>query len=411
MKIHPIANLGADDFIGEISVQRSSVNMLGEEIGRFWESNGLLVGWDGAEFEELRNLARKFEDAPPIRGRASHEFLLDEIFQWLRETLEAKREDALPDYVAERCASEVKDYEIWIPIYRTYSGSDFMIGEVEFRTISKAMLDEWFAKLSPPGVHDAQIANMINRDRADIQGSIAACVKVRAELKKAREIAQSSADEAIGLLRFLSPVNWTCKVVSHCLPVGRENTQKTIEILVEDGRIRSTNRASIEQGPAAWNLDESRQASPGLLEALHKLARGRDDTDFTRTLYGALQLHSRHSVAVEIPHKVVFVIAAVESFLLKDSNEPIQKNLGERMAFLIADKLEERKGVIRNVEDFYAIRSALVHHGRRVRVEDIEVIDKFFFNVWYCFTFLLVNSDQYKTKTQLLAMLEDRKLT
>jgi len=70
-------------------------------------------------------------------------------------------------------------------------------------------------------------------------------------------------------------------------------------------------------------------------------------------LYDVLQLHSRSSIAAGVSHKIVFVIAAIESLLLKDSNEPIQKNLGERMAFIIGESLEERKKIVANVEDFY----------------------------------------------------------
>jgi hypothetical protein len=44
-----------------------------------------------------------------------------------------------------------------------------------------------------------EIAVGINRKRARIQGSIAACTQMKAELNKAREIAQSAAiDEAHG---------------------------------------------------------------------------------------------------------------------------------------------------------------------------------------------------------------------
>ncbi len=78
----------------------------------------------------------------------------------------------------------------------------------------------------------------------------------------------------------------------------------------------------------------------GLLEALHELASNRAKSEFRADLYGALRLHARHSVATEVAHKLVFVVAAAESIFLKSSNEPIQKNLGERMAFLIAETVE-----------------------------------------------------------------------
>jgi hypothetical protein len=209
----------------------------------------------------------------------------------------------------------------------------------------------------------------------------------------------------------LSQVNWKCRLVSHSLPVGRENTMQAIELIVENDVITGTTKRSIEQGPAGWRIDDSRHLLPNRLEALHRLASSRETTEFKSDLYSAFQLHSRNSVATEVSHKIVFVVAAIESLLLKDSNEPIQKNLGERMAFLIGNSLQTRKEIIKNVDEFYRIRSEFIHHGKEVRVKGIAVVDKFFSNVWDVFDTLLTNADRFKTREELLAVLEDRKLT
>lgn len=231
-EIHPIANITADDVIGEISVIESSSNLLFEERGRYWTSNGLRVGWEGSQFDAIKDLVLSFENATPIKGRVSDRFLLDEIFSWLKETLEAKRSGTLPEHIAERCSSEIREYEIWVPVYRTYSASDFAIGDVEFRIVSKALLDQWYAHIPEDEAKKPEMAQWINRKRARIQDSIAARIRIKAEVNKAREIAQSAASEAVGFLRFLSPVNWTCKLVSHCLPVGKENTRQAMELFI-----------------------------------------------------------------------------------------------------------------------------------------------------------------------------------
>lgn len=410
-EIHPVIEIPASDIIGEMKVERSGVNRLGEETGRYWGSKGLLVGWEGESFERIKELAHRFEMASPINGQVSGAFLLDEVFNWMRGTLELQRSDSLSDYIAECCSDAIEEYEIWIPVHRTYSAQNFALGDVEFRSVSKAMMDEWFGRLFPEGIKDPSAVHVINRERSQIQGSIAARIKVRAERQKAREIAHAAANEAVGLLRFLSHVNWTCKIVSYCVPLGRENTLQAVELFVKDNSVLNSSKEAIDQGPPAWNIDDAVAMSPGLLEALQKLASDREGTEFRRDLYDALQLHSRSSVAAAVSHKIVFVIAAIESLVLKDSNEPIQKNLGERMAFIIGESLEERKKIVTNVEDFYRIRSRLIHHGREASLKDVEVIDRFFFNVWWTLRRLLAEVDRYKTREQLLAELEDRKLS
>jgi len=54
-------------------------------------------------------------------------------------------------------------------------------------------------------------------------------------------------------------------------------------------------------------------------------------------------IYSRNSIATDISDKLLFVLVALESMLLKDSNEPLQKNIGERMAFLVGDSAQSRK--------------------------------------------------------------------
>ena len=206
-EIHPVANITADDVIGEIRVVESSSNLLLEERGRYWTSNGLRVGWEGPEFDAIKDLVRKFENATPIKGRVSNRFLLDETLNWLTETLEAKRSDTLPEHIAERCSSEIREYEIWVPVYRTYSASDFAIGDVEFKTVSKALLDQWYAHIPEDEAKNPEMAQWINRKRARIQGSIAARTRIKAEVNKAREIAQSDASEAVGFLLLIGHAN------------------------------------------------------------------------------------------------------------------------------------------------------------------------------------------------------------
>lgn len=409
-EIHPVVQIPESDIIGEIKVEQAAVNRLGEEVGRYWDSRGLRVGWEGPDFERIKGLAHKIATAGPLKGRISEPFLCDQIFNWLQSTLEQERTNSLTDQIAECCSTAIEDQEIWIPVHRTYSSQDFALGDVEFRTVSKAMMEEWFGRLFPDGMKDGAAMYATNRERSQIQGCIAARIRVNAERQQAREIAQSAANEAVGLLRFLSHVNWTCRIVSYSQPLGKQNTLQSVELFVKDGSIMNSQKSALDQGPAGWNVDEAKAMSPGLLEHLQNLGADRRSTEFRSDLYDALQLHSRNSASVAVSHKIVFVIAAIESLLLKDSNEPIQKNLGERMAFIIGTNLDNRKRLVQDVEDFYRIRSRLIHHGREATEPDMAVIDAFFFNVWWTFRHLLASVDQYKTKVDLISTLEDRKL-
>ena len=149
----------------------------------------------------------------------------------------------------------------------------------------------------------------------------------------------------------------------------------------------------------------------GVLELLQELASKRNATEFRTDLYGSLLLHARASIATEVAHKLVFVVAAAESIFLRNASEPIQKNLGERLAFLLGRNVEERKTIIKNVDDFYGLRSGLIHHGKEVEESQNDIVDEFFVNVWLSFVALMRSGDRWKTRNDMFVELEERKLS
>jgi len=160
----------------------------------------------------------------------------------------------------------------------------------------------------------------------------------------------------------------------------------------------------------AWALSKTDIALfPNVLDRLHNLAANQERTDFQQTLYDALLIYSRNSVAITSADKLVYVLVGLESVLLRNSNEPLGKNIGERMAFLVGDSLESRQAVVANVDEIYKVRSSFIHHGGAF--EKIELLSSFMLNAWTCFTALLENADRYRTKNDLIAALEERKLT
>ena len=57
------------------------------------------------------------------------------------------------------------------------------------------------------------------------------------------------------------------------------------------------------------------------------------------------------------------IIGALEMILLRNDTEPIQQNIGERMAFVVGRNVNERKAIINNFRRIYSVRSKFLHHG------------------------------------------------
>jgi hypothetical protein len=91
-ELHPVVEIPASDIIGAVRSEQSAVNRLGEEVGRYWISKGLRVGWEVEGFDQVKQLARRFATLSPIKGLVSERFLLDEVFSWLRGMRRDSRE-------------------------------------------------------------------------------------------------------------------------------------------------------------------------------------------------------------------------------------------------------------------------------------------------------------------------------
>ncbi len=384
------------------------VNAMGEESGLIWVSGGQRVGWRAESFQKIRNLAGDLVRSKPFNGVASEEFALEVICTWLVETLERERSDALSTWFETRCRSEVREHYIWIPLFRTYSSSVIRIGNVTFQTISKQMLDEWQARALRNLGEKAVSLEGIERRRTRWQGSLAACIHLKGERKKVEQLALTAAINATALLSFLSPANENSRLTNFGTILGLEKLGQTTTILVENGNIVGVHEKVSEEQYADWFLDHTPQYKRWVLPALDNLASALS-TEFRRALFDALILHSRQAQALELSDKLVFALSALESLFLRDASEPIQKNLGERIAFLIGTSSEERKQIVGNVQEIYKIRSAFVHHGQVPRHQ--TSLDQFLRTTWTTFAELLRCRDQYKTKAALIGALEDRKMS
>jgi hypothetical protein len=403
---YPAAAIKSEDVIGAVAMTDRICDELGNEVGWAWKQQDKYVGLIGEAYQELKTLAKGLEKTSSLRGRVHVQFLVDEIGSWLQAPV-SECAEPLITHLSKRCQTAILEHEIWVPLFRVHSSQEFSIGDVRFRTISTPMMEQFFAARANQPLPEVA-RQRLDRLRSQLQGNIAACFTVTAEKTAAQAKARAMAYDAIALLRFLSPVNWTIGTQSYCLPLGRERIEKPMELFVDNDEVTMISEAALKSGAAFWEIDRELQRCPGLLELLHSLASNHSG-DFRRQLYDAMLLYSRNSTASEVADRLVFVLVSIESMLLKDSNEPITKNIGERMAFLIGKSLEERKAIIQNVDATYAIRSKFIHHGNSV--EDSDTIERFFDHSWQCFHLMLNLIDTYATKAALLEALENRKLS
>ncbi len=62
------------------------------------------------------------------------------------------------------------------------------------------------------------------------------------------------------------------------------------------------------------------------------------------------------------------------------------------------------------MDEFYGLRSRLIHRGREVQDDRNNIVDEFFFNVWFTFILLLRSPHQWRTRDEMFTTLENKKI-
>ncbi len=122
------------------------------------------------------------------------------------------------------------------------------------------------------------------------------------------------------------------------------------------------------------DLDEYSRCGLGAISALEIQEKR---TEFESTVLNMAFLYSKAAFTSDPMEKLVHMLSALESTLLRNESEPIQQNLAERIAIFTAQELSDRKNIIKNIKYVYGLRSRYLHHGHSS--SDLEELSTFFF--------------------------------
>jgi len=381
----------------------------GKTVGRYFQHNGKEVGLFGPAYEEFVALSAAIQQTPAFRRTISLRFLEDVLFDWCRAHYLQRPTSTLCEYVLRRCQEEVREYEIWIPIAMLYVEAPFELGGVTVRSVTQQMIDSWEQEEKQANPEESvHISHYFEKRRKQLQGYAAGVVPVVAELEMAGQIAQEETERAIAMLRVFSPANLSPRMKCFCMLRGKENLESITTLGVSCGRVVSFSQGYTDPLPETWAFTNNELAlcrQQGL-DIASQLLREEKKSEFQKAVFDSLLLYSRSSTFVEPADKLVYILAALEGILIKGT-EPIQQNLGERMAMLVGKSLEERKRVIANLKEVYKIRSAFIHHAQTV--SDTELLSEFMPHAAIAIITIMINHTRFSTKDKFIQQLDDAK--
>ena len=376
--IHSTHTFTRDNIIGEMGFGWSDFR--GNTVAKAFEEDSQLLGLFEDDYVQLVRLAEALFKSlrPPV---VTVELLTKLVFDWVKVAHRKNINAPMTDYVLQECEKRITEAEVWIPISNFFIPHPFVFGRITFRTITKAMMDEWempvLAKCDTEDERTAVKTGM-ERRRRKFQGLATATMKIEAETDRAYEIAYEETDRSLSLLRFFSPAMLDPLKTSYSAPLGRQHEDGYDYLLVKNNTIVGHNAGLSDKSSPVWNFTvEDQQTFAPELQVLHGLIMAEKLTDFQEMALDGLIIFSRSFLAKEISDKLIYMLVALESVFLKDTGEFIQDAISLRMAYMQDVSVAERKQIIADVKAVYGLRSRFVHHGQRVSVDESELLTRF----------------------------------
>lgn len=403
------AHISKEDIIGEIGFE-----LIGPDekpIAKFFRHEGKQYGLAGEGFQRFWAIVTGIQNSPSFRDRVSHDSVVETACEWVAKKHRGEIGVSLTEHVITECGKLLRQMELWIPVYRLHIQSEIRMGPCVFRAISASMLEEWeqFRRSKLEG-DDSNIKAAFRSERKRIQGTAAIVVEVFAEPGRGYDFAQELAETAVALLNFFHPAHGNPRMRSYTTLLGQENMRTEKILVVENGLIRGGRSSALDKAASPWVLDDAkiRDLKEGGFDRVSALWENEKNSEYNASVLNALLLYSKSSLNLNLTDRLIYILAAIESILLRNNNEPVQKNIGERMAFLIRKTVEERKRIIHVVDEIYRARSSFLHHGQGVK--SIDVLEEFMTYAWTAMLTLVLEAKNFQTKSDLLDAIENLKL-
>lgn len=357
----------------------SETNIFGNTVARYFPRNGKMYGLSADAFQSLRRLADQVVKTPWVLEALGRPFVEEHIFLWCRDNFETNSPIPFAEYLSTQAADKVRRLPIWVPIAFMEVEQEFQFGSAKLAPITAAMFDQReraYIENSPDNAD--KIRALFADKRQKYQGLAAVVLELDAVKNHGMRRAVELADVIVGLLRLYSLAAYVPWLTCPSAIFGTEYVPSTTAISYgHDGSFAMT-QGVLKPLPYSWRISAKEWAGMSVnhLGLLANLVDESNLSEFQSRVRTSILTYSKGLTLRELGDRLVYSLSALEGLLLRDANEPIQQNLGERLAFLLCKDPAERQGIVQNVREIYGIRSRYIHHQKSVSEE--AAFEKFF---------------------------------
>jgi hypothetical protein len=392
--------------------------LTGEEVARYFRLDGERFGLVGEEYSQFDDLVERVADRKEIENKISRQFVRDKSFEWLERCYTGNFSSIqYAEFLLSKAEEAIGVRRVHMPIQYLLVDETIKLGRVIISYLPQELFDglkEHYERNLPNQLE------RVGKIRDEYQGQVTASLKVEAEKQKAVEIAKNEIEKTLAFLRFFSPSAILAEIPSRWNVMDKPAVVWT-RFLVSSGEvfpdILKVNERYIGKKKSNtnkyWSIDNKQVRRFRELEIVHghRILLEEEPTAVDDLITNCVLLFNKSLLEKERRDRLVFLLVCLETLLLKNSGEPIQKSVGQRLAVIEEGRdVDERKEIIDLVKQMHSARSEYVHHGEQVDLE-ISVLSKFQRLVWQAVHHLMANRKKYDKKLEFIEELETRLLS
>jgi hypothetical protein len=408
---HVSASLTEKDIIGEIDVAMSDYR--GKTVARFFHINKKRFGLNEENYKKVTEIAEAVQSLPKVRSKISCSFIEKALFTWIKNKFQDDQfSQSFIDHLDNEAKSKIKSVTSWIPIANLEVEIPFSISKSEIHPLSKGIIDKWETKItSLVGENKENASKLFEKIRKDYQGLAAVVTVIEAEPEHAFEYTMEEAQRITSVLGIFSGATLMPDIKCVSRIKGSENiAQATAFFEYDSDNFQMTSSIVDKPSAKSWRLSQRDiiEIRKTALDNISLLLAAESLKGFEKAVLNSVLLYSKSAFTADPVEKVVYMLSALESILLKNESEPIQQNLAERVAVFTAQELQKRKSIIKTIKSVYGVRSRYLHHGHTS--SELELVSEFMMCVWVFFVQLIGNAERFSSKEIFIAAIDDHKL-
>ena len=399
------ATITPDQMVETPVVRRDDAT--GRRVVAFIHSGDETFGLDSEICDELQSSAAKILSIEWAAHSLSRSFIDTNALKWCREAFRTTDFVSLSQSLISSARVAIAELDIWVPIAYLEVESSFEFGPVSIVPMSKAWIDQLETKMvgSASGQHE-EIIQFFRQLRSKMQGLAAVVWRVEAEKSCALKDGFTIAQNAVGLLRFFSPVARTPWAVCTTALLGSEAIATSN--LLALGEDTFSNQEGAIFSPNLWQISQGDViAMKGIgLDAVGSLVVSDHLDEFALTIRSSLLLFSTGTTFSNYADRLVYTLSAVENLLLRHEMEPASFRVEERLGLLLANKNSERDFVTCNAREIYRLRRR--HGTAPLNSHEQSSVELFCRNAHVALGVALRNLPSFGTRADFIDAVHDR---